>query len=249
MGSLVVRWQTDRGGRVPGRGVGLKVTGGFWLGLSCEVTKPEDPPMTDEMMSLRALLEKSPDADLLREMIGFASERLMELEVGALTGRPMARKVPSGLVQRNGFRERDWQTRAGTVIVIWSVSLGLPGAAADGREGADGGIRRPISGISTRSVDDLAGHGRERRPSVLLGEEIDERVNASSIGRSKATAGLWIRHLREGPRRNVPVAVIVVVGVNGDGPPARRWAWRSAHLKPRSSGAAFRKLARRDCAG
>ncbi len=39
--------------------------------------------MTDDMMNLQALLEKSSDAELLREMIGFAAQRLMELELGA----------------------------------------------------------------------------------------------------------------------------------------------------------------------
>jgi putative transposase len=41
--------------------------------------------MTDEMISLRTLLEKSSDADLLREMIGFTAQRLMAL--GGLAGR------------------------------------------------------------------------------------------------------------------------------------------------------------------
>jgi transposase-like protein len=48
-------------------------------------------------------------------MIGFAAKRLRELEVGELTGAPHGELSPDRLVQRNGYRERDWQTRAGTV--------------------------------------------------------------------------------------------------------------------------------------
>jgi putative transposase len=71
--------------------------------------------MTDMMMQLQTLLEKAPDADLLREMIGFAAHRLMELEIQAKTGANYGEKNALRLAQRNGYRERDWQTRAGTV--------------------------------------------------------------------------------------------------------------------------------------
>jgi hypothetical protein len=71
--------------------------------------------MTDAMMSLNALLEKTSDAEMLREMIGFAAERLMALEVGGLAGAGYGEKSAERLAQRNGYRERDWHTRAGTV--------------------------------------------------------------------------------------------------------------------------------------
>ena len=71
--------------------------------------------MTDDTMALRTLLEKSPDADFLREMIGFAAERLMELEVQGLTGAGHGERSPERVNSRNGYRDRVWETRAGSV--------------------------------------------------------------------------------------------------------------------------------------
>ena len=71
--------------------------------------------MTDQETALRESLAKGTDASFLREMIGFAAERLMELEVGALTGAALGERSPDRLAQRNGYRARDRETRAGTV--------------------------------------------------------------------------------------------------------------------------------------
>jgi transposase-like protein len=71
--------------------------------------------MTDDKIALRELLEKSPDATFLREMVGFAANRLMELETETLCGAAHGAPSEARRNQRNGYRGRDWETRAGTV--------------------------------------------------------------------------------------------------------------------------------------
>jgi putative transposase len=188
--------------------------------------------MTNPMMDLKSLVEKTPDADLLREMISFAAERLMELEVGALTGAAYGEKNPERLAQRNGYRERNWHTRAGTVeLRIPKLRTGsyFPGFLEPRRmaEKALTAVVQEayIQGISTRSVDDLVKAlgmtGISKSQVSRLCEEIDERVNAFL---QRPIEGewpyLWIDATYVKVRQNgriVSVAVIVAVGVNSDG--------------------------------
>ena len=71
--------------------------------------------MTDDKIALQALLEKASDADLLRDMIGFAAQRLMDLEAEGLCGAAHGERSLDRLNQRNGYRDRIWETRAGAV--------------------------------------------------------------------------------------------------------------------------------------
>jgi putative transposase len=206
--------------------------------------------MTDEMMNLRALIEKSPDADLLREMIGFAAQRLMEPEVEGLTGAAYGEKAPERLAQRNGYRDRTWETRAGTVeLRIPKLRKGsyFPGFL-EPRRMAEKAVTAVVQeayvhGVSTRSVDDLVQamgmSGISKSQVSRLCAEIDEKVKAFL---ARPIEGdwpyLWIDATYVKVRQNgriVSVAVIDAVGVNSDG---RREmsGWTSALPKPRHSG-------------
>ena len=145
--------------------------------------------MTKPMMDLRELVEKSGDADLLREMIGFAAERLMESEVGGQTGAAYGEKSPERWAQRNGYRDRDWQTRAGNVeLRIPKLRTGsyFP-SFLEPRRAVEKALTAVIQeayvhGVSTRAMDDLVqamgGTGISRSQVSRLCEEIDDRVDA-----------------------------------------------------------------------
>src|SRR5436853_2708399 len=188
--------------------------------------------MTDKMMSLQMLLEKSSDTDLLREMIGFAAHRLMELEVENQTGAAHGERSADRITHRNGYRDRDWETRAGTVeLRIPKLRKGsyFPGFL-EPRRMAEKALTAVIQeayiqGVSTRSVDDLVKsmgmEGISKSQVSRLCEEIDERVNAFL---ERPIEGDWpylwidatyLKVRRDG--RIISVAVIIAVGVNADG--------------------------------
>jgi len=188
--------------------------------------------MRDAMMSLNALLEKTSDADMLREMIGFAAERLMAPEVGALTGAGYGEKNRDRLAQRNGYRERDWHTRAGTVeLRIPKLRKGsyFPGFL-EPRRMAEKALTAVIheayvQGISTRSVDDLVKamgmDGISKNQVSRLCGEIDEKVQGFL---HRPLEGdwpyVWIDATYIKVRQNnhiVSLAAIIAVGVNSDG--------------------------------
>jgi putative transposase len=187
---------------------------------------------TKTTIALADLVEKGADSDLLREMIQYVAQRLMELDTESLCAAAYGERSPERANSRNGYRERLWQTRAGAVdLKIPKLRKGsyFPGFLEPRRAGekALAAVIQEayIQGVSTRSVDELVKAmgmtGISKSQVSRLCADIDERVQAFL---NRPIEGdwpyLWIdatyMKVREAGRI-VSVAVIIAVGVNTDG--------------------------------
>jgi transposase-like protein len=195
-------------------------------------TTTKESTMTETMIDLPGVIAKSDDTDFLRELIQDAAQRLMDIEVAAVCGAARGERSPDRENQRNGYRPRQWDTRAGTIgLNIPKLRKGsyFP-TFLEPRRTAEKALMAVIQeayihGVSTRAVDDLVRAmgltGTSKSQVSRLCEEIDERVQAF-LNRPLEDDWpfLWLDatyvKLREGGRI-VSMAVIVAVAVNTDG--------------------------------
>jgi putative transposase len=187
---------------------------------------------TKTTIALADLVEKGADGELLRDMIQYVAQRMMELDTEGLCAAAYGERNPERINSRNGYRERLWQTRSGAVdLKIPKLRKGsyFPGFLEPRRAGekALAAVIQEayIQGVSTRSVDELVKamgmSGISKSQVSRLCADIDERVNAFL---NRPIEGdwpyLWIdatyMKVREAGRI-VSVAVIIAVGVNTDG--------------------------------
>jgi putative transposase len=188
--------------------------------------------MAKPSMALSELVEKGSQDDIVRELLGHVVERLMEFEIEQRCGAEYGARTPDRANSRNGYRERLWETRAGSVdLKIPKLRRGsyFPGFLEPRRTAEKALVavvqEAYIQGVSTRSVDRLVQamgmSGISKSQVSRLCSEIDERVNAFL---TRPIEGdwpyLWIDATYVKVRqagRIVSVAVIIAVAVNTDG--------------------------------
>ena len=122
--------------------------------------------MAEDRMALLEMLRKATadgDTDFLREGVRVLAQAVMEAEVTELTGLPKGERDPERrLTHRNGYRDRRWDTRVGTIdLAVPRVRDGsyLP-SLLDPRRRTERALlavvqEAYVAGVSTRRVDDL----------------------------------------------------------------------------------------------
>lgn len=191
--------------------------------------------MTDFRVALLELLRKyqgDAEADVLREGIKFLAEALMELEVSEQIGAGRYERSATRKTYRNGYRDREWDTRVGTVTLkIPRLREGsyFP-SLLEPRRRAERVLLAVVQeayvlGVSTRKVDDLVRRlgldGISKSEVSRICSELDEAMERF---RSRPLEGeypyVWldakaIKVRQDG--RVLNMAAVVAVGVRSTG--------------------------------
>ncbi len=178
------------------------------------------------------LSQASPD--LLREMITTFAEALMGAEADAVCGAPFGVRSPERTNTRNGYRPRDWDTRAGTIgLAIPKLRSGsyFPDWLLERRRRAEAALVTVVAtsyllGVSTRRMEKLVetlGITRLSKSQVsVMAKDLDAQVAAFRTRPLDAgpytflAADALVLKVREGGR-TINVHALVAVGVNAEG--------------------------------
>jgi transposase-like protein len=192
--------------------------------------------MTDTLsIGLTKLLRKAQmtdDVDFLREGMRVFSEAVMDLEVTRHIGAERHERVETRTGQRNGYRERRWDTRVGTIdLQVPRVRDGsyFP-ALLDPRRRAERALvavvqEAYVHGVSTRRVDDLVqalgvtgiSKSEVSRLCVTLDAEVERFRRRPLVG---TYPYLWLDATYLKVRQNgrvVSMAVVIAIGVTAEG--------------------------------
>ncbi len=191
--------------------------------------------MADELrIGLTELLRKAQidgDAEFLKEGVRALSQAIMEMEVEEHIGASRHERSPQRKGQRNGYRQRIWDTRVG------AVELSVPRvrdssyfpSLLEPRRRAERALSAVVQeayvhGISTRKVDDLVKAlgmtGISKSRVSELCEQLDEEVERF---RNRPLEGpypyIWLDATYLKARQDgrvASVAVVIAIGVNGE---------------------------------
>ena len=172
------------------------------------------------------------DPDFLRQSVALLTRLLMDAEVQARIGADRHERTPDRVTQRNGYRDRTWQTRVGDVeLQIPKLRQGsyFP-SFLEPRRRAERALvaviqQAYIEGVSTRKVDDLVQamglSGIDKSAVSRITSELDTIVNAF---RTRPLDGVypyvWLDALYLKVRQNhriVSMAVVIAIGVRESG--------------------------------
>lgn len=183
---------------------------------------------------VRKHLESPGGSDLLAEMVKTFAEALMSAEADAICGAGYGERSPERVNSRNGYRSRDWDTRAGTIeLAVPKLRTGsyFPGWMLEPRRRAERAMVAVVAecyvrGVSTRRVEGLVAQlGIESLSKSQVSEmakSLDAEVEAFRSRPLDAGPYTYVsldaltQKVREGGRI-VNVAVVIATGVNADG--------------------------------